>query len=281
VKKLLIAAVAVTALSSAGIAQAASTAPALVNANQASSNWSGYVASGAGQSFTDVKGTWVQPTVTCTARTTAYSSFWVGLGGSSSSATGLEQLGTSSDCRNGTPTYSAWWEILPAAATPISFTPAAGDTISGEVSAAGTQVTLSLTDVTSGATFSTTQTVATPDTTSADWIAEAPSECTGRGTSHCTVLALAPFGTASFSAAAATANGHTGVIADTAWLNQAIDLRGSGTGTATTSVLGADGASFTVAAAASATTIPTRPGATRTPFPRGGGGGWWHPRHWR
>ena len=48
--------------------------------------------------FTDVKGSWTQPTATCTNKT-AYSSFWVGLDGYNSNS--VEQIGTDSD-------YRAW-----------------------------------------------------------------------------------------------------------------------------------------------------------------------------
>lgn len=257
----------------------AAPTPRLVNANATSSNWSGYVASAAGQSFTDVKGTWTQPTVTCAGSTASYSSFWVGLGGASG-GTGLEQIGTSADCQNGAPVYSSWWEILPAASTPIPFTPAPGDSITGEVSVSGTNVTMTLTDATSGATFSKTVTVATPDTTSADWIAEAPSMCTR----SCSVLPLANFGTTSFSAATATLGTTTGPISQTGFNSYALDLRSHNGASAATSALGADGASFTITAAAPAT-IPASapqpvrrvvPAAPRTPRVT-----WWHPRHWR
>src|SRR5262249_43337622 len=155
-------------------AQAATTANTTlrVNANQTSSNWSGYIATG--QSFTDVKGTWVQPTATCAARATNNSSFWVGLGGASSSSNGLEQIGTNSDCVTGTPRYSAWYELIPAGSVAIPLTISPGDTINAEVSVAGGQVTLTLADATTGQSFTKTVMLTTNlDTSSAEWIAEA------------------------------------------------------------------------------------------------------------
>ena len=254
-------------------------APRLVNTNSTSSNWSGYVASGAGQAFTDVKGTWTQPTVTCAPRSTAYSSFWVGLGGAAG-GTGLEQIGTSADCQNGNPVYSSWWEILPATSTPIPFTPAPGDVIAGEVSVSGTSVTLALTDTTSGATFSKTVTVATPDTTSADWIAEAPSMCTR----SCSVLPLANFGTIPFSAASATLGATTAAISEPTFGSYALDLRAhAGSAGATTSALGGDGASFTIAASAAPAPAPpaSTPQTVRRVVPRTPPRVSWRPRHWR
>jgi hypothetical protein len=41
---------------------------------------------------------WVQPKVTCTAGQPSYSAFWVGLGGFSTDAQALEQIGTESNC---------------------------------------------------------------------------------------------------------------------------------------------------------------------------------------
>ena len=57
-----------------------------------------------------------------------------------------------------------------------------------------------------------------PDTSSAEWIAEAPSQCDS--TSSCTPLPLADFGTVQFTGASATANGHTGSIDDSNWSSQ-------------------------------------------------------------
>ena len=272
-KRWLIAAVAIAALSTPGLAQAA---PTVRYANATSTNWSGYIASGSGQSFSDVRGSWVQPAVTCTARSTTFSSFWVGLGGASSSANGLEQIGTDSDCRNGSPVYSAWYELIPAPSVAVPLTVSPGDTMNAEVTVAGTQVTLTLTDATTAQTFTTTVTVATPDTSSAEWIAEAPSECVGASTMNCRVQPLASFGTASFSSASATANGDTGVISDAAWTGTPVDLRGTAGGaSATTGALGADGASFAVTAGAGTPAVsPTpRPTPPRV-IPR-----WWHPPH--
>lgn len=282
-KKWFLAAAAVAALSPAGVAQAATTAHTTihrVNANAASSNWSGYVASGSGQSFSDAKGTWVQPAVTCAARATNDSSFWVGIGGASSSSNGLEQIGTNADCASGTPKYSAWYELIPAPSVAIPLTISPGDTMNAEVSVNGSQVTLTLADATTGQSFTKTVTATSLDTSSAEWIAEAPAQCASNGASlsNCRVLPLANFGAVAFSNASATANGQTGVISDVAWTNSAVDLRGSlGGASATASALGADGASFTVTATAGMAVAPT----TRPTPPRVPAWFWWHPRHQR
>ena len=80
-----------------------------------SSNWAGYAITAPNTSFTDVKGSWVQPTGTCTAGKQSYSSFWIGLGGYNESAQGLEQAGTSADCDpDGQVIDYAWYELIPA-----------------------------------------------------------------------------------------------------------------------------------------------------------------------
>jgi len=224
------------------------------NATSTSSNWAGYVASATGVSFSDVKGTWVQPSVTCTTGAT-YSSFWVGLGGYATASQALEQIGTSADCSTrGRPTYYAWYELVPSPPVRVALTVAPGNTLTGEVAVNGTAVTLTLTDVTTGKTFTTTQTVAAPDISSAEWIAEAPSACDAR--SRCQVLPLANFGTVAFSTASAVANGAPGALTGTAWATDAIQLASRTGLSATPSAVGADGASFTVATSASAPVTP-------------------------
>src|SRR5262245_57953564 len=79
--------------------------------NSTSTNWSGYANTSSTTKFTDVKGTWTQPTATCTSRETSYSSFWVGIDGDTTNS--VEQTGTDADCSNGTPTYYAWYEMYP------------------------------------------------------------------------------------------------------------------------------------------------------------------------
>jgi hypothetical protein len=99
-----------------------------------------------------------------------------------------------------------------------------------------------------------------PNTSSAEWIAEAPSASTRFGTQ---VLPLADFGKVTFSSATATADGHTGSISDSAWSAERVDLVSSeggyggggpgprfasyATGEATTSSLRQSGSAFSVA----------------------------------
>jgi hypothetical protein len=132
----------------------------LSHANTSSTNWSGYAAYGNGNSFTDVKGTWVQPTAHCNSRGQKYASFWVGIDGYKSSS--VEQTGTEANCNGkGNPVYYAWWEMYPDASVQISGFPVhPGDTISAEVSVSGTAYTLSITNVTTGQNFTIQRTQA-------------------------------------------------------------------------------------------------------------------------
>jgi hypothetical protein len=168
-----------------------------------STNWSGYAAAGAPGSFQTVSASWTQPTVTCTAQT-AYSAFWVGLDGDTTST--VEQLGTEADCVGGVPRYSSWYEMYPHRSFPAPVAVVPGDTYHASVVAQGNgRFVLSLQDITAGGPiFTTTQKLSNAKLASAEAIVEAPS---GGG-----VLPLANFGTAQFSSV--TANGATMTTAD-------------------------------------------------------------------
>ena len=169
------------------------------NGQASSSNWSGYAAYNT--TFTDVKASWIQPAANCSSATTAqYASFWVGLDGYKSSS--VEQLGTDSDCsgRN-SPSYYAWWEMYPNPSNTIAgFAVRPGDSMTAEVSRLATLYTLKLTNNTTGQTFSTTKTASAANS-SAEWVAEAPSQCI---IIFCRVLPLANYGTMTFTNASAT-----------------------------------------------------------------------------
>ena len=197
-----------------------------------SSNWAGYAISDpatiAGTvpaqplAFSDVTATWVQPKANCTGvKAAAYSAFWVGLGGFSTSSTALEQVGTESDCTDAaTPSYFAWYEIVPAPSVRINLKINPGDTITTAVVVNGSDVVVQVKDRTRGTNFIKHLPAVNPDVSSAEWIAEAPSEC---GTA-CRVLPLANFGSVSFSRLAAVANTHPGTLTDPAWSALPIQL---------------------------------------------------------
>ncbi len=207
-------------------------------------NWSGYavetnLASPQKGAVSDVKGSWTVPAVTCTSTPTAYSSFWVGIDGYSSST--VEQTGTDSDCSSGAPKYYAWYEMYPKFPVNLGMTIKPGDVMTGEIQFTGKgNFKIIITDTTTGTTFTTTQKSNSAQRSSAEWVAEAPSSSGG-------VLPLANFGTVTFTNAQATINGITGTISNGAWQNDAITMTTqSGTVKAQPSALSTDGSIFSV-----------------------------------
>ena len=248
------------AVAGAGVALA-NTIP-----NQASSNWAGWVATavprsaGVARHFTTIAGSWVQPSATCSPHTTTFAAFWVGLGGYSQRSQALEQIGSEADCSShGQIFYYAWYEFVPRPPITIQrlrITP--GDAISASVHVSSGNVTVSLTDRTTGAHFSRRVVMRSPppDTSAAEWIAEAPSNC--EGNNRCRPLRLTNFGQIGFTAASATSIGtagrHTGTINDPAWDYGAIVLSSNGSSNYSTneksyaqpSMLSPGGTAFTV-----------------------------------
>jgi hypothetical protein len=267
------------------VAAALAAAPAAFGASRAavpqqSSNWAGYAITdpatlATGQTdpaqtpplqFSNVTGTFRLPKVACTAtETPSYSAFWVGLGGYSATAQALEQVGVDADCSSGgAPTYYAWYELVPAPAVKVALKVSGGDTITTSVVVTGTDVLVQVKDRTRKTSFTRHLQVATPDVSSAEWIAEAPSACSSVG--DCRVLPLADFGSVGFTDIAATANAHSGTLTDATWsaaaitpvpratrratLGQPADASTAGAAPAATPV---DGRGFSVAWVADAT----------------------------
>ena len=260
----ILAATAACALGAVPTASAATT-----NVQQAASgNWSGYVAgssssSSSGTRFKSVAGSWVAPNANCTSTGSGsgYSAFWVGLGGAGQTQA-LEQAGTEANCAaNGQASYYAWYELVPSAPVRVNLSVHPGDHISTRVTVQGPSVNVSLSNQTTGQSFSKQLTMSNPDVSSAEWIAEAPSSCDGSASS-CTPLPLTNFGTVNFtSASATTTDGHTGSISDSNWSTAAVSLTpgastsgfggvglstGQSFGSATPSALSSNGSSFSV-----------------------------------
>jgi Peptidase A4 family len=189
---------------------------------QQSQNWAGCVGqSSTGKSFSSVSGSWTQPTATSSSGTArGYSAFWVGLGGANGQSQSLEQVGASTNWANGKAEYYAWYELLPSAEVKLSITIHPGDHISGKVTVNGTTVTISLSDQTTGQSVTKSLQMSHPDTSSAEWIVEAPSTTSQSAGDQ--VLPLADFGKVTFTGASATADGHTGSISDPNWSVQQV-----------------------------------------------------------
>ena len=66
----------------------------------------------------------------------------------------VEQIGTESDVASGTPSYYAWYEMYPQGYVTVPLTISAGDSISASVSYASGQFTVTITDNTTGKSYS-------------------------------------------------------------------------------------------------------------------------------
>lgn len=214
-----------------------------------STNWSGYAVEGS--SFTKALGSWTVPTVNCSKTPNTYSSFWVGIDGWTSDT--VEQTGTDSDCDGKTPSYYAWYEFYPAASVLISSVPVSpGNHVSASVTYnSGSSFTITITNETTGKSYSKTGSVSGAERTSAEWIAEAPC-CTRRGG----ILPLSDFGTVDLGedytdvsgTNGATDSSVSGVInAFGSNVFESIMVNGNtGADEAVPAALSSDGSSFTV-----------------------------------
>ena len=212
-------AVAIVVAMVAGILTLAAAAGAAV-----STNWAGYVSKGHDPSarFRRVVGSWTQPAASC-ARAVAYSAFWVGLGGYSAGAR-LEQTGTEADCtKSGRPRYAAWYEFFPNPPVSAGLAVRPGDVIAASVTTNRTGVAVHLRDLTTGRHFSKQMYMHNPGASTAEWIAEAPSEC---GNDGCHTLPLTNFGAVSFAGAAAELRGYVAGIVSARWTALAVELEG-------------------------------------------------------
>jgi hypothetical protein len=177
-----------------------------------SANWAGYAVTTA-QPFRSVSGSWVQPTANCDQHMNTWAAFWVGLGGFKHDSQKLEQIGTESDCIGSDRARSyAWYELVPHPSVELRLQVRPGDRMAAHVSLRGNLVLLRIKNLTTGQRFGKAITFPSPDTSSAEWIAEAPSECSGQ---QCQPLPLTDFHTVQFTGASTTtATGHTGTITD-------------------------------------------------------------------
>jgi hypothetical protein len=173
-----------------------------------SNNWAGYANTKTSSKYSKITGSWTQPMGTC-GSATSLAVFWVGIDGFQRNNTTVEQDGTGIQCMNGHATYFSWWEMFPSnAIQAVSGAVRPGDHITSSVTRSGTKYTLKVTDSTHpAASFTTTQTcaAATCVDSSAEWIAEAPSNNSG-------VLPLTKFGSWTLKGATVKAGTKSGTI---------------------------------------------------------------------
>jgi hypothetical protein len=199
-------------------------------------NWSGYADTGSG--FTEVNGSWAEPSATCSSGSVQLAAFWVGIDGYTSAS--VEQDGTLIECYYGTLYQYSWWEMYPTNAVQVvGSSVASGDQISASVVRSGTSYALTVTDSTHRAnSFSTIQTCSSCANSSAEWIAEAPSGSSG-------LYPLAHFSTWTLTNAS-VAQGSTSGTISTFPDNEITMVNNSGQVKAQPSPLNVGGTSFNV-----------------------------------
>jgi hypothetical protein len=207
------------------------------NANQ-SSNWFGYSQGTLEQGsklFNSISGDWTVPAATAhTPGQAEASSDWIGIGGGCVDAgctltdSTLIQTGTEQDVdATGAPSYSAWWELVPAPSIAITnMTVSPGDHMHAAISEVVNDAdvwAITIQDVTRSESFSTT--VPYPSThATAEWIEETPLEI---GT-NAGFAALPNLTNAAFSSG--TVNGSAVKLATSEQM-QLIDANGNVIGT--------------------------------------------------
>jgi hypothetical protein len=219
-----------------------------------SSSQSGYVAYAApGGGFSAVSASWTVPTVTCSGGATTDAVQWAGIG----DITSVAQDGTRTGCVDGSPDYSAWYEMYGDQAvnsgslvslSSSTYPVAPGDGMSASVSMSDSTWTLALSDATKNWHFSINIPSPTPalSQASAEWIVEDPAEgVSGASGSPVggSLPLLSDFGTVQFTAATAAYNGQTAPIS--ALSPDAIQITNGSQVTAAPGRLNATGDGFT------------------------------------
>lgn len=170
--------------------------------------WSGYVDSDPGtNAYTQADGEFTVPsfnTASCSKQGNQAASFWSGLGGYNTGQLAQDGIGTG----GGIGTDQAWVEILPAGETPINLYGTQGGQFVADTvwDRGGREFQFFLEDVSTGDGVDVTAPDEPYDGSSAEYIAERPTEIDG---STASLFALTNFGT--FSQTSALTNGTTPV----------------------------------------------------------------------
>jgi hypothetical protein len=157
-----------------------------------SENWSGYSVSGG--PYTVATGTFTVPSVMTGASPQAQVAEWTGIDGASAGDPSLIQAGADEyvDPQSQTGfTVQAWWEVLPAAATPInSLSVAPGDKVTVTIwKVSATTWDIKLVDDTTGKSFTAAPVQYSGPGATAEWVVEATTSCQLR----CQEVPLAPY----------------------------------------------------------------------------------------
>lgn len=143
---------------------------------QSSATWSGYVVASK-TPLTDVSANWKVPPVVCRKTTAEQAAvFWVGLDGWYDKT--VEQAGVEAYCSGTTAVYTGWWEMFPSNHITQVFSVRPGDAIVASVHYLHSVFTITVRDVSLGATSTVKTRCPTGMTcarSSAEWIAESPT----------------------------------------------------------------------------------------------------------
>jgi len=203
--------------------------------------WAGYAVTGF--AFTSVKSSWIVPKYHCVKTPNSGSSFLVGIDGYDNIY--FETIGTVSNCVGTEYQYYAWYSLSPAINGTITSVPVkSGDLISAEVSYTGSKFKVTITNETTGKTFSKSAAVSGAPRDSAEWIVTTVGGFTG----------LMDFGTVSsgddyttiIDTDWATDSSVSGPISDFGTNMVKINMVNGLVTLATPSALTTDGSSFTV-----------------------------------
>lgn len=198
---------AVVALSP-GLASASTAAPAVPGITLVSPIASGYAAvpKPGGSDFIHVQSAYLVPKVNCQTTPNGVAQIRAGLDGISDNT--VERVGISEACKNGTASYTAWYQMFPAMGSPApTFHPSPGDSVTASVTADGGTYTLSIHDLTSGMSFTVNKSCPNCHNSSAEVTAGSPAGKTP-----------ADFSIVHFAGISVTSGGGvTGGLANPAW----------------------------------------------------------------
>jgi hypothetical protein len=223
----------------------------------ASFNWSGYVAEGA--EYSAVSATWAVPEVQDTDHELGADAAWVGIGGVATDD--LIQAGTQAVVQDGEVYYEAWYEKLPAASVAVPLRVHPGDSVTVSLTEARPGYWhISFVNHTTNRSYSFT-TRYNSSRSSAEWVQEMPSLALHRGGGF---IPLNDFGSIVFTGARAVVDGESKTPEEAAAQPLAM-YSYEGSALALPSVLGSDGASFSVVRTEAEATL-TRATRTQSPF---------------
>lgn len=122
--------------------------------------------------YQKVTGRWVVPAAHCAPGENSDASIWVGMSSDASDQSLLAQLGTATDCQDGSPLYYLWWEMFPAPSVPLDLPLQAGDTATATVTFQHGTFQLGIDVPKENVHFSTRQAGKVTDTSIAECIVE-------------------------------------------------------------------------------------------------------------